>query len=165
MSCCLRTAGVRGPGLAIGGGALLQPVPGLGNLLAQRLPAGDLVGQSLLVVGPRGIGLFGLVHELLDLQLQLLLQFAGPLVTQGLVLRGVRFDVGAVDADRPDLQQLQLMGQFEHLQERHADRLDVVAAEGADGVVVRMGVRRQVAHCHIAVCGPLNAPGRENPLA
>jgi hypothetical protein len=62
--------------------------------------------------------LFGKTEEFLNLGLQLLLEFAGMLPTQGMVFGGIGFDLGAIQADFAKLSQAHLMGKHQDLDKK-----------------------------------------------
>jgi hypothetical protein len=78
------------------------------------------------------------------------------------VLAGIGKDFGSVDGHGAHFEELHLAGQQEDLDEGLLDERAVLAAEGAEGVVVGMGVGADVAHGHVLPCGVLNAAGTED---
>jgi len=65
---------------------------------------------------------------------------------------------------QPSLSSFAFARQLEHIHERAGDRLQVVAPEGADGVMVGMLAGAEIAHGHVAVGGPLDAPAAEEAV-
>ena len=150
----------RGAHLGLG----LEALAGGIQLGAQRRQAPDLLGQGLRVGLRAGVGRLGPTHEFRDLQLQLIHKLAGPPVRDRTVLAGVGVELAAVDADHAELEQLQLPGQEENLQEALGHRLEVASPEGRDRVVIRVLVRRHVAHTDVPVGRPLDPSARKDPV-
>ena len=154
----------------VGGQVLL--VPHTGPLFEVRdgpihfgvefLAAGDLFGQLLGVFFL--IGFLGLAQQLPDIQLQLIAQLIGPLVGHVLVDRGVGFHVRAVQGNGAQLEEFEFLRQFQHVDKGLGHRREVFAAEGADRVVVGMGVGAEVTHGQVAMGGPFNAPGTDHAV-
>ena len=65
---------------------------------------------------------------------------------------------------QPSLSSFAFAGQLEHIHTRTGHRLQVVAAEGAERVVIGMVVGAEVTHGHVAVGGPLDAPAPEEAV-
>jgi hypothetical protein len=142
----------------------LEALAGGIQLGAQRRQAPDLLGQGLRVGLRAGVGRLGPTHEFRDLQLQLIHKLAGPPVRDRTVLAGVGVELAAVDADHAELEQLQLPGQEENLQEALGHRLEVASPEGRDRVVIRVLVRRHVAHTDVPLGRPLDPSARKDPV-
>lgn len=126
-----------------------MPVLRCGHLAEEFLAPGDFVGEFLRVF-VRAVGLLGLGQRRIHVEAQLGAQFLGALVGEIFVLGGAGAQVRAVDADGAELEQLHLAGQFKHLDEGGGDGCEVLTTEGANGVVVGMGVAAEVAHGDIA---------------
>jgi hypothetical protein len=99
----------------------------------------ELLGQRLVV------GLLGQAHQLLDLALELLLQAVGMLPAQRLVLAGIGFDLGAVEADAAELDQPHGLRDEQDLGEQRRQLVEETLAEVGDGAVVGVGVGADVA--------------------
>ena len=97
-------------------------------------------GQSFLQ--RRAVGLLGLGQQFFDLQLQLLDRLARVLITDRGVLAGVGQHLGPIHrhGDLAHLQKLQRLRQFQHPHEGLLQQRRVLPPEGADRVVVRMGI-------------------------
>ena len=132
--------------------------------IAQGLPACDLLGQRLGVVLTLAVGRRGTLHQIRDVQLELIDQLARPLISHRTVLARRGLELAAVDADKPDLDKLQLLGQQQNLQETLAKRRQVVAPKGRDRVMVGMDIGGHEAHPDIAVRRALDPPAREDPV-
>jgi hypothetical protein len=134
------------------------------QLVAQGLAPRKLPGQRLRVLLAGPVGRNGTRHQLGDLQLQLFHQLTGAIVSHRAVLACVGLDPGPVDADQPDLQQLQLPGQKQNVQEALADRRKVLAPKRRDRVMVGMHVGRHEANPDVPVRRPFDPAARENPV-
>jgi len=99
----------------------------------------QLLGQWLVV------GLLGEAHQLIDLALELLLQTVGVLPAQCLVLAGVGFDLGPVEADGSELDQPHRLRDEQYLGEQRRQLVEEAFAEVGDGAVVGVGVGADVA--------------------
>ena len=124
---------------------------------------GDLFGQGLRV-GVFAVAGFGLGEQCVHVEAELRAQFARALVGDVFVFAGAGADVGAVEAHAAELEQAQFARQLEHIDEGGGHGLEVVAAEGADGVVIGMGVGAEVAHGQVAVGGALDAAAAEDAV-
>ena len=84
-----------------------------------------------------------------------------PLITHRRVFAGVGQHLGAVHTDRdlPDFQHLQLPRHLQHFDKQFAQQRLVLPSEGADRVVIGMGIGRDEPHRHIVV-GRLFDPPR-----
>ena len=96
---------------------------------------------------------------------QLLFQFPCPIIAHTLVIGGVRFHVGPVNADHPDLQQPHLTPQAENLSECFLYCLSILSTKCADGVVIGMGVPAQVANRYVTIGRSLDSPRGEDSVA
>ena len=105
---------------------------GVVHLLPELFAAGDFLGERLGIVVLL-IGALGLLEELGDVGGELRAQFLGARVGDVLILGGAGFDVGAVDADGAQLEELEFAGQFEHVHEGGGDGGPIVSAKGAEG--------------------------------
>ena len=106
------------------------------------------------------VGVLGFGHQFFDFQVQLLDGFAGVLVADGGVLAGVGHHLGSIHRHRDltDLQKLQRLRQFQDPHKGLLQQRFVFTPEGANGVVVRVGVAAHHAHGHAVVAGLLDAP-------
>lgn len=66
-------------------------------------------------------------------------------IRQRLVLAGISFELGAIQGDGTELEQLHLAGQQQHLDGQLLQFGQETPPEGGQGIVVGMGVGRQVA--------------------
>ena len=87
------------------------------------------------------------------------------LITDGSVLAGVGQHLGPIHrhGDLAHLQELQRLGQFQHPHEGLLQQRSILPAEGADRVVVRMGIPANHPHRHTVPGGLLDAPGTKYP--
>jgi len=72
--------------------------------------------------------------------------------------------VRAAQADSAQREQLQFLGQFQQVHKRGGDAFVVIPPEGANGVVVGMGVGNKVARGYVPAGGPLEAPGTKQAV-
>ena len=149
----------RGAGL----GARFELRAGGVHFPKQLFAPGDF-RRELLRVRILAVARLGLREQFAHVEPQLCAQLARAGVGDVLVLGGAGFEVRAVQAHAAQLEQLQLARQFQHIDKRAGHRLQVVAPESADRVVIGMRVGAQVAHGHVAVGGPLNAPAAEEAV-
>ncbi|MGV1015722.1 MAG: hypothetical protein ACOYB4_12205, partial [Methyloceanibacter sp.] len=105
---------------------------GLGQRGLAFLAAGDFPGDRQPVLQRRGVGLLGLGQPLRHFQFELGDHLTGPLVADGAVFAGVGQYLGAVggDGELADLEQFELLGQWQHLDEALGEEGLVLAAEG-----------------------------------
>ena len=89
------------------------------------------------------------------------MEFAGFAVTVGGVLAGVGHDFGAIKGDGADFEQFEFAGEEEGFEEGFLDEGVVFAAEGADGIVVGMGVGADEADGEVLIGGVFDAAGAE----
>ena len=75
------------------------------------------------------------------------------------MLAGVGLELGAIDADRANLAQPQMLGQLQHAHKRRFERLLVGGAKRADRVVIWVVVGAKVTHRHVAAARRLDRPG------
>ena len=118
------------------------------------------LGQRLLISG------FGTCQQFLDLRLQLRLDLLRMPVGERAVERGICVNLGAIQRNRAQLEQLHLPGDAQHLHEQRLDFLEEALAEGAKGVVVRLLVRSDIAEGNRFVGRRLDVRRLENtPVA
>jgi hypothetical protein len=147
----------------LGGGHLAGPffddLPGLLQSRHPLLPARQFGGKVQRLLGFPGLGLLGPLDELGHFQFQLRDHLPGPWVAHGGVFAGVGLNLGPIHADRAHVGQAQVLGQLQHADKRRPERGGVGRAEGADGIMIRMGVGAEVTHGHVAVSGRLDGAG------
>lgn len=105
------------------------------------------------------VGVFGLLQQGVHVPTQVGAQLPGADVAAVPVLGGTGIDVRAVQADGAELEEFQFPGQFEHVHEGAGRGLEVVPAEGADRVMIGLGVGGEVTHGDVAIGGALDAVG------
>jgi len=132
--------------------------------VAQSLPARDLLRQGLGILLATAVQGLRSRHQLRDLQLQLIDQRTGAIISHRAVLRAIGIKLRPVNADNPDLHQLQLLGQKQNLQETLANRREVLAPKGRNRIMVGMVVGGHEAHPDIPVRRALDPAARENPV-
>ena len=143
----------------------LQTPTGRIQLVAQSLPARDLLRQGLGILLATAVHGLRSRHQLRDLQLQLIDQLTGAIISHRAVLRAIGIKLRPVNADNPDLHQLQLLGQKQNLQETLANRREVLAPKGRNRIMVGMAVGGHQAHPDIAVRRALDPRLEKIPLA
>ena len=72
--------------------------------------------------------------------------------------------MGAIERDAPELEQLHLPSQLEHLEKSARHRLEVAPAKSADRIVIGVMIRAEVTHRHIAISGPLDAAAAKDAI-
>src|SRR5580700_9850919 len=105
----------------------------IGNPI-RHLLAGLVAAMQLVL---RGIRRLGRAEPLGDLGFQLPGALFHTLVAHRLVLRGVGFDLGAIERHMPELDETGLLAQLQNLPEQFAKRLQVTPAEIRDGTEIR----------------------------
>ena len=128
------------------------------------LSAGDFFGNAQPVLQRSAVGLLGFGQQFFDLPVQLPDGFARMLVADGGVLAGVGHHLGPIHGhgNLTDLQKLQRLRQFQHPHKGLLQQRFVLAPEGANGVMVRMGVRTNHPHRHTVASRLFDAPRAEN---
>ena len=91
---------------------------------------------------------------------QLLLRILHPRVGERLVLRGVGFDLGAINRYLPQLHQPRALAQLQDLHEQPSQLLQVSLAKPGNAVVIRLLIAAQYPKRHIVVSGLLQLPRR-----
>ena len=142
----------------------LQLRAGLVQLRLRRLPALQLLRQTLRL--RRGVRVVPLrtIQQALDLNPQPLAQLPRAVVADAVAPVRVRVHLRAVNAHRPDTQQLRFLRQRQHLRERRRDRIEAVAPKRADRVVVRVAVRRHVPNPNVPAGRALDPPRTEDAV-
>ena len=90
---------------------------------------------------------------------ELLADLYGPLVVDVLVDGRVGLQVGVVQREVAELEQLEFAGQLQHIDKALAESLEVLAAELTDPIVIRVSARCQVADRHVTVGGSFDLSG------
>lgn len=93
---------------------------------------------------------------MLHLLAQLRFDLVGVRPRQGLVLAGVGLDLGAIQRDVPELEQLHLARQHQHLHKQRLNLLEKPPPERRQCVVIRVRVGCHEAKCHRVVGGALD---------
>ena len=118
---------------------LLEPLLFVGHPIRHLVAALAAVELVLLRIGG-----FGRFQPAVDLRLKLGFPLPHVRIAHGLMLGGVRLDLGAVERDMPELHQAGLLGKLQHLHEQTGQRLQMPLAEIRD----RAEVRRITRHDH-----------------
>jgi len=118
-----------------------------------------LDGEAILQGG--AVGGFGFDEELGDFGFKQGHDFAGFTITVGGVLAGVGHDLGAINGDGAQFEEFEFAGEEEGFEEGFLDEGVVFAAEGADGIVVGMGVGADESDGEVLAGGVFDAAGAE----
>jgi hypothetical protein len=134
---------------------------GGGNRRQTLLAAAEFFGQVHTVRQVLGVSRFRPLDQFRHFGLELGLQLLGVAVTHRTVARGVGMHLGPVQAHRAQLQHPHLPGVAQHLHEDCLDLPQEPLAETVDRVVIRMGVRRDVAKGDRVIARPFQGPAGE----
>lgn len=161
----------RGPGVGTLGGLPPGLRPRAAARAARAASVGDgrqavlasleLCGQAQPIGEVGAIGLLGQCQQLVDLALELRLDGLGMSIGEGTVAAGVGVDLGAVQAHRAEAADLVLAGDLQHLGKDRFELLGEPPPEGAERVVVGMGVGGDEAKGQGVVGRPLNLAAGE----
>jgi len=121
----------------LGGADRLDPLLLVGDPFGHLIAA--FVAVQLVLCGVRALGR---AQPTVDFGLKLGLARLHALIAYGLVLRGVRLDLGAVERHVAELHEAGLLGQLQDLHKQPGQRLQMPLAEVADGAEVRRIERR-----------------------
>ena len=117
--------------------------------------------DSEAVLERSAVGGFGFGGEWGDFGFEQGDEFAGFAITVGGVLAGVGHDFGAIDGDGAGFEEFEFAGGEEDFEEGFLNEGAVFAAEGAIGIVVRMGVGADEADGEVLTGGVFDAAGAE----
>ena len=120
----------------------------------QFLRDAHALGQRL------GIGGLGASEHFLDFGFQLRLDLLRMPVGQRAMARGVGVNLGAIECDGAQFEQLHLPGNDQHLHEQCLDLFEKALAEGAQRIMIRLRVGGNIAKGDRIVRRRLNAPAR-----
>ncbi len=143
--------------------ARFQPFFGRLDHGQPRLAACDLRRQVHLGLVALGrIGRLGPRQQLVDLRFQLRLGLLHPPIAHRLVAAGVGLHLGAVDRDRPQLDQAALPRQLDHLHEQRRQFLQVQRPKVAQRAVRRKVAGSQHPERHVLMQLARQLPRREH---
>ena len=145
-------------------GARLHPFLCFGELLGQPLPIRKLPQEGIGIGPVARISPFGLLHALPDLLSELLFEGFCTIVAHAFVDAGVRVALGAVHADRPHSEKLELHGPLQDLKKGLREGLFILPPKGADRVVIGVGVGGNEPGSKVTIRGPFDPAGRKDPL-
>ncbi len=128
------------------------------------LAAGNLGGHIHAIGRAGSIILLRPRQQVLDFLAQLRLDLVGMPPRQRLVLARVGSDLGAVQRNVAELEQLHLARQHQHLHEQRLDLLQKAPPERGQRIVVRMRIGRHKAERHRVVGRALDLAARMHPV-
>ncbi len=146
------------------GGALRNLGLGLRDGAQAVLAARDLGGHIHAIGRAGSIILLRPRQQVLDFLAQLRLDLVGVTPRQRLVLARAGSDLGAVQRNVTELEQLHLARQHQHLHEQRLDLLQKAPPERGQRIVVRMRIGRHKAERHRVVGRALDLAARMHPV-
>ena len=129
---------------------------GLCHRLEPFFPALNFCRQTDPVRDVGLIGLLGQRQQFLHFRLELGFELLDVAMGQGAVARGVGLDLGTVQADGAQREQLHLLRHLKHLNEQAGQFVEKAPAKGGQGVVVGMRAGGDEAEGHRVIGRPLD---------
>lgn len=144
-------------GLTDPGQAVLSPPQ-----FARQLTAAIALAVMAILLGIQDLGL---VHQGVDLLLQLLLSVEHPLVARGRMLPGIGLHLGPVQRHMAQAHHVGLLAQPQDLSQQILEGVKLASAELADPAEVRLLVAGQHAKFQVLVASPLDPSGGDDAYA
>jgi hypothetical protein len=125
-----------------------DPDLGLCHRQEPLLPAFDLGRQAHAIGDVCPVGLLRQGQQFLYFVFELRFDLLDVPMRERAVARGVGVNLGAIQADGAQLQQLHLLRQFQHLHKNARQFVQKTPPEPGQGVMIRVAPRRNESECH-----------------